>query len=216
MLGSLTAAQADARVATQLAKWTNLTTSTISFAQTAGMITGDGDVNTVPEMDAIDPNAGGSCAGNPIIYDANGFLTTNSLGADPNALLGFAGGCTLNGAGQITSGWAFFNGNVVTNAPADLAQFDATVLHEFGHFAGLGHTQVNNNCAGGGFCANGSDDSFGWPTMMPIAFGLEENVANQAAELTLAEDDIAGMSNLYREMVPFNATYATISGIVFF
>jgi hypothetical protein len=84
---------------------------------------------------------------------------------------------------------------------ADL--FDAAFIHEFGHFSGLDHAQINVRCLKG--CS--TDDLEGVPTMFPIAITSKMK--------TLSADDIAWVSRLYPEP-SFSASHGTLSGTIFF
>jgi hypothetical protein len=86
-------------------------------------------------------------------------------------------------------------------------EFDAVFVHEFGHFSGLQHAQINLNC----LAACGTDDTTGLPTMFPFLMS--------DAQLSLAVDDIAWISRLYPDpagVTGFAATHGTITGTVFF
>ncbi|MCH7767037.1 MAG: hypothetical protein IH916_10810, partial [Acidobacteria bacterium] len=111
MLGTLTAAQADTRVASMFQVWADVSTATISFSRAdpimnAGVFT-DGDVDTMEEFNAVE----GSCLNgtqSPIVYDADGSLFDDLVG-DPN-VIGFAGPCQFDSSGRILSGQAALNG----------------------------------------------------------------------------------------------------------
>ncbi len=138
------------------------------FINDAGAFT-DGDVSTLAEYNAV---VGDCAAGtqNPIIYDADAAILI-ALGKDEESVIGFAGSCALDtGAGEIVSSHVVMNGlfqDGANNPVPDLstAEFDATFIHEFGHFSGLDHSQINVGCASG-FCS--SDDLAGLPTMFPF------------------------------------------------
>ncbi len=216
------------RVEQMFQVWETVSTATISYTN-AGQITSigaftDGDVNTMEEFNAVE----GDClAGNqsPIVYDADGSLFQDLVG-DPN-VIGFAGPCQRGVNGRILSAEAALNGRFLDgitdlnatppNRELSDAAFDAAFIHEFGHFSGLDHSQINLNCIVTG-CADGSDDAFGLPTMFPnlLSFLLEST--GVPAQLTLAPDDIAWISRLYPAAGPggFNATFGTIEGTIFF
>ncbi len=224
MLGTLTAAQADTRVASMFQVWADVSTATISFSRSgpimnAGVFT-DGDVDTMEEFDAVE----GSCLNgtqSPIVYDADGSLFDDLVG-DPN-VIGFAGPCQFDSSGRILSAEAALNGRFLdgvdtsTNSELTDAEFNAAFIHEFGHFSGLDHSQINLNCIVTG-CADGSDDAFGLPTMFPnlLSFLLEST--GVPAQLTLAPDDVAWISSLYPATGAggFDATFGTIEGTIFF
>ena len=206
----VTGAQAQARVDGMFDVWQNVASSRIAYTRAGPLlaVTGfsDGDVSTAQEFNAVD----GSCGdGNqsPIIYDVNGSLFED-LGQD-SGVIGFAGPCAVDGNGVVVSGIAVMNGifqddiENATNFELNEDEFDAAFIHEFGHFSGLDHSQVNVNCFVSG-C--GDDDFEGLPTMFPFLMG--------AAQRTLSTDDVAWISRLYPQN--FNATHGTITGVVYF
>jgi len=192
--------------------WQNVASSNISYSR-AGFISGvagfsDGDVNTGVEFNAVQ----GSCnsgAQSPIIYDADGSIFTE-LGIDTQSVIGFAGPCAFDSTNYL-SGLAVMNGRFIDgqNSPADITDtaFDAAFVHEFGHFSGLDHSQINLNCMF--FCS--ADDIAGLPTMFPFLIDFSQG--------SLAVDDIAWISRLYPQTTggsSFANTHGTITGTVFF
>ncbi len=212
---TVTEAQAQARVAAMFAVWQNVATASITYTRAGfispvGAYTG-GDVNTIDEFNAVDGDCG---AGNqsPIIYDTDGSIFVD-LGLDETSIVGFAGPCATN-ATQIISGEAVMNGLFQDGSAtpvADLlpaAAFDTAFIHEFGHFSGLDHSQINVSCAAG--CVD-PDELAGLPTMFPFLVDLSQQ--------TLSDDDIAWISRLYPQATggtTFANTHGTITGTVFF
>lgn len=212
---SVSEMQARTRVQNMFNVWQNVASASISYNR-AGPIQSvpgfsGGDVNTPAEYDAVN----GDCQdGNqsPIIYDTDGTIFED-LGIDVNSVIGFAGPCAVNSAqGRILSGRAVMNGlfqDGQVNPVPDLsaAAFDATFIHEFGHFSGLDHSQINVECADGSCSA---DDLAGLPTMFPFL------VTDQQGALSI--DDVAWISKLYPAGggSGFNATHGTLTGMVFF
>jgi hypothetical protein len=213
------------RVNTLFAVWQAVATSNISFTNAGSIpsVTGctgqatdftDGDVSTFGEFLCV------GFTGNPIIYDNNGAIHDALFGVG-NSTLGFAGPqFSTAGGGTIVAARAVLNGKFRDGVSPDSSdsEFEATILHELGHYIGLGHSQININCLTNPFtgtCASYADDTFGLPTMFPISItGLEES-PGVAPERTLAADDIAWLSRLYPDAT-FNTTYGTLSGTVFF
>ena len=210
---SVSEASAQARVASMFAVWQGVPTSNIAFTR-IGFISAtgafsDGDVSTAAEYTAVvnDCSAGNQ---SPIIYDVDGSLLVD-LGFDETGVIGFAGPCAAN-ATQFLSGRVVMNGLFQDGAAApvqDLSAtgFDAALIHEIGHFVGLGHSQINVNC----LSPCGADDLAGLPTMFPF---LVHDSQGQ-----LAPDDIAWISRLYPQTsggTTFANTHGTITGIVFF
>lgn len=194
--------------------WQNVTTSSISFSRAGfinptGAYTG-GDVNTIEEFDAVDTDCNNGNQ-SPVIYDADAAIF-KALGLDETSVIGIAGPCTFS-ATQIISSEAVMNGlfqdgvNTFSNPEITVAEFDAAMVHEFGHFSGLDHSQINVNCLGG--C--GADDLQGLPTMFPLLIDGSQGV--------LSDDDIAWISRLYPQTAggtTFANTHGSITGIVFF
>lgn len=212
--GTVTEAQARARVLAMFNVWQNVTTANIAYAR-AGTISNsgvftDGDVSTVPEYNAVNIDCRNGIQ-SPIIYDAAAVIISG-LGLDETSIIGFAGPCQFN-ATQIVSADAVMNGlfqdgvDSPTNPELPAALFDATFVHEFGHFSGLDHSQINVNCLG--FC--GADDLEGLPTMFPFLVDVSMG--------TLSDDDKAWISRLYPQATggtTFVGTHGTITGTVFF
>lgn len=203
------------RVIAMFNVWQNVASANISYTRSGfiddvGAFT-DGDVSTVDEYNAVEGDCG---QGNqsPIIYDEAAAIFI-ALGVDETSVIGFAGPCAVNPAQlEFVSGQAVMNGlfqDGQANPVADLtaAEYDATFIHEFGHFSGLGHSQVNVNCAS---AACSADDLAGLPTMFPFLVS--------ATQGTLSIDDIAWISRLYPAAggSGFAATHGTIRGTVFF
>ena len=209
----ITSAQAQARVRNMFDVWQDVPSASISYnragaIQDTGAFT-DGDVSTAAEFNAVD-GACGSGDQSPIVYDVDGSMFED-LGEDPS-VIGFAGPCAIDGNGVIVSGLAVMNGIYLdgvdsgNNFELTPAEFDAAFVHEFGHFSGLDHSQINVECLD----ACGSDNLAGLPTMFPVLVHVSMG--------SLSTDDIAWISSLYPAGGPggFAATHGTIRGIVHF
>ncbi|MBI3670336.1 MAG: hypothetical protein HY237_11210, partial [Acidobacteria bacterium] len=214
-----------ARVKSLFDVWQNVPTSAIAF-NNAGCILGTapncGDVQNVADFNAADAacNAG---TNSPIIFDADGSIFAG-LGFS-SGVIGFAGPCSANPAtGHFVSGEAALNGRwqdeISANGELTAEQFDEAFAHEFGHFAGLDHSQINQEILfqPGDGCS--LDDLAGLPLMFPF---LHCQARVTAGLSTLAPDDIAWISRLYPVTAPApggktvtSSVYATISGTVFF
>ncbi len=216
------------RVQTMFQNWENVPTANVRYAN-AGAVQNvppgftDGDVDTVAEFNAV----GGDCnAGNqsPIIFDANGALFGALIG-DPS-VIGFASICKLDsGTGRIVSAMAVLNGifqdgiDVGSNYELTTAEFDQAFTHEFGHFAGLDHSQINVGVFYGQPLSCFLEDVAGLPLMFPILYCQARTSVGLPM---LAADDMAWISRLYPEtasgpgQTPFNSAYGTIRGTIFF
>lgn len=212
---SVTKAQALTRVQNMFKVWQDVASATISYSR-AGDIRavgayGGGDVNTEAEFNAVEGDCGDGNQ-SAVVFDADAAIF-RALGVDETSVIGFAGPCGLDPSqGLIVTGHAVMNGlfqDGTNNPVADLtaAEFDATFVHEFGHFSGLDHSQINVECAN---AACGPDAVAGLPTMFPFLVTEQQR--------TLSIDDIAWISKLYPAAggSGFAATHGTISGTVFF
>jgi hypothetical protein len=208
------------RVQNLFQNWQSVPTASISFSY-AGPITGvtGGDVKSIQDFNTVQ----GSCnsgAQNPIIFDANGSLL-RALGLDP-LVIGFASTCKLDPqAGHIVSALVLLNGQFqdgVSNPAAqnyeiNADQFDEAITHEFGHFAGLGHSQINLDLFQSGAVNNCDVDRLaGLPLMFPVQFCQSRKSVGLPI---LSPDDAAWISKLYPG-TSFASSYGTISGFVFF
>lgn len=230
-LGLLDNATANTLVQSMFQVWEDVPTSTVAFNR-AGALNSvppnfvDGDVSTMVEYDAVAGAVASSCNGtatgqSPIIYDVDGTLFL-ALGF-PSGVIGFAGPCTLSSTGRITAARAALNGRfrdgigpIPGNPELSANEFEAVFIHEFGHFFGMDHSQINLNClTDRPSCPNFSNDTFGLPTMFPFLIsGLQESLGIHPAR-TLSQDDIAWVSRLY-PTAGFNSSFGTITGTIFF
>lgn len=203
------------RVQSMFQAWQNVSSASLNIQRagailnvtTGGTTFTDGDVNTPSEYDAVSRSCD-TATQSPIIFDADGSLFS-ALGL-PSAVIGFAGPCVLSN-GHIVSGMAVLNGrfvdgiNSAQNYELPPDGFDAAFIHEFGHFLGLDHSQINVDCYYGGGC---SADSFaGLPTMFPILMSTEQK--------SLSADDIAWITTLYPK-TGATGNFGKISGYVYF
>lgn len=218
-LGNLDKAAADTFVADSFDSWQNVGSATIGFLQGADLPVDVDETNFVPFFDAPAPD--GLSA---IVYDDTGAIFTLLFGAG-SGVLGFAGPewgdtptCT------ITEGLAFLNGPEFD--PSDPLTALSIMVHEFGHFSNLSHSQTNGGILLG--LALGvpepsgpaPSNTFGTPTvadfandelvetMYPFFFGPQFGTESPAL------DDITSMSRLY-PAVGYLATTASVAGSIF-
>lgn len=202
---------ARARVEAMFQVWEDVASAALSYNR-QGAIAGvaDGDVSSAAEFNAVE----GACTAgtqSPIVFDVDGSLFED-LGQD-SAVIGFAGPCSIDGNGRYITGQAVMNGmflDGISNADnLELTdeEFDAAFVHEFGHFSGLDHSQINVEC---GFSNCGLIDLDGLPTMFPFLVSDTQR--------SLSIDDVAWFSRLYPAggAGGFAATHGTITGTVFF
>jgi hypothetical protein len=184
------------------AVWSAVPTAAISFA----------DAGALP-VDVTAANVGlflGVCndGESPIVFDTDGSITDALFGAGAsNSILGFAGPeCGTFTPPVITEASAVLNGKFIdgiasgSNPEVTLDTFVGVMVHEFGHYVNLDHSQINLLEAFDG--VTGNDDAVA--TMFPF-------LVSGAEARTLARDDEVSLSMLYPSL-DFAAATATIRG----
>jgi len=233
-----------ARVNRLFGNWSAVRTASLSFTNLGGIspvgsFTGT-DVKTVQDFLAVQGDMSGtnppdpaSCAGggqSPIIFDADGTIF-DGLGLPPE-VIGFAFECALNATtGKVISAGAILNGRFQdgindqsTNLELTAAEFDQAFTHEFGHFLGLGHSQINievlQKLVAGGTNSCSNDEAAGMPLMFPV-LGICPAKTSIGLPI-LAPDDLAWISKLYPQATnssgkqSFASAYGSVTGTVFF
>ena len=206
-----------ALVASAASVWQSLPTAAITFLDAS--IAGDADVESLSDF-AEATQACDNASRSPIIFDANGSLLRD-LGSDP-FVIGFAGPCALDSVtGHIRSALMLLNGQFLDgvttsvtqlNPEITVEQFEEATAHEFGHFLGLDHSQINADVLGQTPDNCSADLLAGLPLMFPIA----QCQARKSAGLpVLAPDDMAWISRLYPGS-SFTSSYGTVRGLVYF
>jgi hypothetical protein len=147
---------------------------------------------------------------NPIIFDSDGSIVDDLFGTDArNSILGFAGPeCGTMVPPMITDAAALLNGRWIDgtatakNPEISLVEFDAVIVHEFGHFVNLDHSQINLIEA---FDVDASNDG-AVATMFPF-------LVNGREALSLHLDDRVSVSMLYPEE-SFGSLFGEITGSI--
>jgi hypothetical protein len=221
-LGVLSNADAATLVDGLFGRWADVPTATISFAR-AGTLAVDVDASNFGPF--LGPYGGAVLPRheNAIVFDADGSIFDTLFGAG-TGVVGFAGPAFLSDGrvtvaigdpvprgAKIVEGVAFLNGKWIDgltdaargNFEMTLPRFDAVVVHELGHFAGLDHTQIHG--------LYGAPDSDSGVRTTPIEtmfpFAVDETQA------TPGRDDVVALSMLYPTPA-FTASTGRITGRV--
>jgi hypothetical protein len=199
-LGALGNAAARQFVSDRFRPWSDVTTAAVSFAD-AGSLPADVTAANITSYFGV-------CGDglNPIIFDTDGSIVRALLGTgNENVVLGMAGpDCGSYVPPVITEGGAILNGRFIdgiqssSNPEISLEAFGAVFTHEFGHYAGLGHSQINLREA---FDGDPSNDN-AVATMFPI-------LVNGPEQATLELDDRVAISMLY----PAPSVFASMGSI---
>jgi hypothetical protein len=234
------------RVQNMFANWTAVPTANLTINNAGGLLAvgsfpANGDVKTVTDFltvagevagQAPDPNSCNGGGQSPIMFDADGSIF-DGLGLPPE-VIGFAFQCAFNPTtGKIISAGAILNGRFQdgindpnsNNFELTPNEFDQAFTHEFGHFLGMGHSQINVDLFLDAISSKAytcsADDTAGMPLMFPVLGICPAKVT--AGVPIIAVDDEAWISKLYPVASPapagkktFTSAYGTISGNVYF
>ncbi len=203
-LGMLDHATAVQLVADSFATWSAVPTAAITFADAGDLAVDVTTANVAQFVGRCDDGL------SPIVFDTDGTITDALFGAGAsNSVLGFAGPeCGTFTPAVITEASAVLNGKFIDgianggNGEVSLDTFQGVLVHEFGHYVNLDHSQINLLEAFDGDTSN--DDTIA--TMFPfLVSGVEAR--------TLARDDAVSLSMLY-PAADFAATTARIIGTI--
>ncbi len=199
VMGGFSSAVAQNLAASSFQTWEDVPTAVIAFHRDSLSV----DVTVANYQTYIGNYSDGL---NPIVFDNDGSIIDAMIGQGASdGVIGFAGSSyAVSGvnAGFYIEGHAVMNGRMAGTVFTE-AEFKSTFVHEFGHFIGLDHTQINASLAADG---NPVNDQY-LPTMYPTSSDDDTQLA------TLNPDDIVSVSLLY-PTASFASTTGTISGTV--
>ncbi len=140
---------------------------------------------------------------NPVVFDEHGDLIDLFEGEGAKeTTLGFAS--NRYEKDEITAGWLFLNGwSIEQEDELQITELTHTIAHEFGHFLGLTHSQLNEHIETDGY---GEDDIY-VPLMYPFSADMYEG------GVILHHDDHVSLSSLYpSEDGTFERNFGAITG----
>jgi hypothetical protein len=201
-LGPLTNAQATALVGSAFNQWRSPATS-VSFSQGTQLPVDVDITNFIPFFFPTAPD--GLSA---IVFDDTGEIFDLLFGMN-SGVLGFAGPEWVNtNTCEVLEGVSFLNGASFGNLQEALD----VMVHEFGHYQGLGHSIVNGQIVIGDTSGPTPFNTFPIPslinrieTMYPFYYGPLAGMS------TPDKDDISGIATLYPGPTFFGTT-GTITG----
>jgi hypothetical protein len=221
-LGAVANANADVLVSNSAAQWSGVATSSFSAA-----VSGDFAAAGLPDITGANAALviGVDNPGNGIfvIYDTDGTVTQNFLGAPPGVLGVASPEFAVPGSPQLTESWVVLNGSTID--PGDLpgaASWSGVITHEMGHSINLAHTQTNGgiiffgDSTGPGGCTPpyGGGPSFATlETMFPFIDPSPGSTGVQQATIEHL-DDTATLSDLY-PAAGYPGNFGIIEGTVF-
>jgi uncharacterized protein (TIGR03437 family) len=204
-LGTLGNAQAAAMVEELFGHWQNVSSASLTLQNAGAMPVDVTAANFSTYRNVLTDSY------HPVIFDTDGSVIDAVLGSGAsNFTAGFAGPMwavspDASVDGLILDATAVLNGKFLDGSAGALDEFKAIMLHEFGHFLGLGHSQANVGAAFDRESIFGNNDAV--PIMFPISLGP------RPGGLALTPDDKAQISRQYPNNAA-SANYGTIRGHV--
>ena len=183
-LGTLSNGQAVALVDELFGLWQNVPTASLSLQRAGSLPVDVTAANHTSYRTTADSY-------HSIIFDTDGSITDAVFGVGASSFTaGFSGPSWVVGGvndGEIVDAAAVLNAKFLTSGYGSLTEFKAIMLHEFGHFLGIGHSQGNIGTAFDREVLFNNNHTL--PIMFPISLG------DRPVELTW--DDKAQATRLY-------------------
>jgi len=184
-LGPLSNEQAVTMVDELFGLWQNVPSASLSL-QRAGALPVD-----VTSANYASYRTNSADSYHPIIFDTDGSITDAVFGVGASDFTaGFSGPSWVVGGfsdGEIVDASAVLNAKFLTSGYGSLTEFKGIMLHEFGHFLGIGHSQGNIGTAFDREVLFNNNHTL--PIMFPISLG------DRPVELTW--DDKSQATRLY-------------------
>jgi hypothetical protein len=193
-LGARTNAQAVALVQNATNLWNNVSTSTMRLSLGAALATDYDKSNYASIFNNF------SDGFNPVIFDSDGSITDAIFGVGAkSSILGFAGSAYFTSG---PSAGTYAEGRAVLNGALNISDASWTVVlaHEFGHFFGLDHSQIDSEQ---GMAPNN------YVLMYPIAYRTLVSLHEDDAAAVTALYPAASASSVYGQL---NGTFTTSAG----
>ena len=200
-----------------LKTWADLEHSTVSFAKQENIVVTEDNFVTFLSG-RLNPESHQADGLSPIIFDPDGELL--SLLGFSSSVLGFASPDTYDENGFIAEGSSVIRCVDATTfgaADAEIALLE-TVVHEFGHFIGLGHSQVNGHIQRQDDYSGPGDDIFG---VLGEDFTLDNSIEimypfsiPEILDATPKLDDASSLAQVYPGE-NFESETSTITGYVY-
>lgn len=196
--------------------WENIPTASATYSNNGSLPTDINGTNFAPLLQSVIFGGSGIADGlSPVILDDDGSIFA-ALGF-PAGVLGVATPAVFNADGSIAESETILGCATTVGAGGfPTEDFFGVMVHEFGHYSGMAHTQVNGSQVVDGDTTGPTPDNATFPPV-PLA-GLIETMYPFAliggGEDTPHPDDIAYYSTAY-PAPNFASTTGTISGIVF-
>jgi hypothetical protein len=214
-LGPFTNVEAVDRVEAAFGAWEDVTTSSISFLTGTALPVDVDETNFGTYLFADFPDGFSA-----VVFDANGAIFDGLFGPG-SGILGFAGPEWLDQTtGDIIEGLAFINGGAILENPDPLA-LAGTLVHEFGHWNNLAHSQVNGALFLGqvsgipdfDHAGPGPNNTFPLVDLTGQVETMYPFLVEGSGSEVLKADDIAAISRLY-PTPDFPVSSGTITGAI--
>lgn len=206
-LGRLTHEQAVQLVQEMMYVWSSLPTANVGFVNEGELKADVNETNIFDYMNAVkckDDSTLVPFPYNPIIFDTDGKALEDFVGSGSSGEIGGLSALTCFGGsvanptriiqGLVLLNGAFVDGKGDESSPDDLAinVFSGVILHELGHFLGIGHSELNYEFFQE---IDASEKSVTYSKYLPVM--LPTVLRNSVSSTVPKPDEISVLSQLY-------------------